>query len=295
MNATFFWLCNLPQERYNPIEPVPKKEIPAKRKGENMGSAEVSLQTIQRQLNRFVSTNPKNVVAELDMMQIYDQPLLGVANAEDTLWKKLKEPDVIGPLHLSPTDWLSGAKSVLSSFLPFTERIRSANRSEGGPATEWLFGRYEGEMFCDAVRCYLVEILQRLSGHAVAPALDPRFAVVQRRSNWSERHAAFIAGLGTFSLNRSLITKHGSAGRLVSVVTDVALEPTPRPYSEVDEYCTKCGACIRRCPSSAIDKNGKDNAVCSLYIEETKVRYKPRFGCGKCQTGIPCEAGRPTA
>ena len=260
-----------------------------------MGSTEVSLHTIQQQLNGFVSTNPKNVVAELDMMQIYDQPLLGVANAEDTLWKKLKEPDVIDPLHLSPTEWLSGAKSVISCFLPFTERVRSANRSEGWPATEWLYGRYEGEMFSNAVRCYLVEILQRLSGHAVAPALDVRFAVVQRRSNWSERHVAFIAGLGTFSLSRSLITNQGSAGRFVSVVTDLALEPTPRPYSEVDEYCTKCGACILRCPPLAIDKNGKDNAICSLYVRETEVRYKPRIGCGKCQTGVPCEARRPPA
>ena len=26
---TFFWPCNLPQERYNSLEPVPKREIPA--------------------------------------------------------------------------------------------------------------------------------------------------------------------------------------------------------------------------------------------------------------------------
>jgi hypothetical protein len=26
---TILWSCNLPQERYNSLEPVPKKEIPA--------------------------------------------------------------------------------------------------------------------------------------------------------------------------------------------------------------------------------------------------------------------------
>jgi epoxyqueuosine reductase QueG len=127
-----------------------------------------------------------------------------------------------------------------------------------------------------------------------APALDSRFAVVDRRSNWSERHAAFVAGLGTFSLNRSLITELGSAGRLFSVVTELALKPTPRPYTKFDEYCTKCGACIRRCPPRAVDENGKDNAACSQYLQRVLRRYQPRYGCGKCQTAVPCEGGRPS-
>lgn len=260
-----------------------------------MGSTGVSLDSIQQLLNGFVSTSPKNIVAELDAMQIYGQPLVGIASAKDTLWQKLKEPDVISPLHLSPPEWLREAQSVISCFLPFTERIRSANRSQGWPATEWLYGRYEGEMFSNTVRRWLVDILQQDGGHALSPVLDERFAVIQRRSNWSERHVAFIAGLGTFSLNRSLITNHGSAGRFVSVITDLDLEATPRAYTEIDEYCTRCGACIRRCPPIAIDKNGKDNAICSNYVGETKVRYAPRYGCGKCQTGVPCEAQRPPA
>lgn len=262
---------------------------------EGTATVRISFHAIQERLNNFVSNSPKNVVAELDSMQIYDLPLVGVAGAEDLLWAKLKQPDVIDPHHLSPTEWLREAKSVLSCFLPFTERIRSANRSLGWPATEWLYGRHEGEMFSNDVRRWLIDMLRRLGGRALAPVLDERFAVIQRRSNWSERHVAFIAGLGTFSLNRSLITSHGSAGRFVSVVTDLALEPTPRAYTDVEEYCTKCGVCIRRCPPLAIDKNGKDNALCSEYVQETKVRYKPRYGCGKCQTGVPCEVRRPLA
>lgn len=258
-----------------------------------MSSNSALLHTIEQQLRDFVRDSPKNYVPELAMMRIYEQPLLAVASAEDELWEQLKQPEVIGPRHLSPAEWLPGARSVISCFLPFTERIRSANRAEGWPVTEWLYGRIEGEIFNNALRCFWVETVQKSGGRAIAPGLDSRFAVVNLRSNWSERHAAFIAGLGTFSLNRSLITPQGSAGRLCSLITDLAFEPTPRPYIEQDEYCTKCGACIQRCPPQVIDENGKNNIACYHYLEETLTRYKPRYGCGKCQTAVPCEYKRP--
>jgi len=60
---------------------------------------------------------------------------------------KMKDPHVVGPDHLTPKEWLPDAKSVISYFLPFTEHIRNSNRLHGKPSTEWLYGRYEGEMF----------------------------------------------------------------------------------------------------------------------------------------------------
>jgi epoxyqueuosine reductase QueG len=100
---------------------------------------------------------------------------------------------------------------------------------------------------------------------------------------------AFIAGLGTLSLNRSLITKIGAAGRIGSVVTDLHLPVTPRYYTETEENCSHCGACIRRCPPLAISETGKDHALCSDYLDGVLQRFTPRYGCGKCQTGVPCE------
>jgi len=258
-----------------------------------MNSPKITLQTIKQQLDDFVLNSPKNIVPDLGMMRLFDRPLLAVASADDAYWEELKRPEVIGPCHLSPTEWLSGARSIVSCFLPFTESIRSANRSEGEPATEWVYGRYEGGFFVGDVCRFLVDLIQRTGGHALAPSVNERFAIVNLRSNWSERHTAFIAGLGTFSLSRSLITTVGSAGRIGSVITDMELEPTPRPYTALEEYCRKCGACIKRCPPMAIDKSGKDNNVCRIYCDGTKVRYAPRYGCGKCQTAVPCEARRP--
>lgn len=258
-----------------------------------MTSSQAFLGNIQQELGAFVHSSPQNFVPELGGMRIYDEPLLAVASADDPFWEALKQSEVVGPHHMSPEQWLDGAKSVIAYFLPYTEPVRSANRAEGWPAMEWLYGRYEGAVCNDALCSRLLELLRQDDGHALAPGLDPRFAVVNLRSNWSERHAAFITGLGTFSLSRSLITESGSAGRFASVITDRAIEPTRRRYTEIDEYCTKCGACLRRCPPHAIDKNGKDNAICAQYLKQTKLRFHPRYGCGKCQAGVPCEAHRP--
>jgi epoxyqueuosine reductase QueG len=257
------------------------------------------LQDIQEKVNDFVLTNPKNIVENPEMistlptssdrMQIWELPLIGVASATDVLWETFKQPDIIGLHHMNPTEWLSGAKSVIVYFLPYTQRIREANRIQGVTATEWLYGRWEGEMFNVALRQFIVELIEKAGHHARAPLLDERFAVVNLRSNWSERHAAFVAGLGTFSLSRSLITKLGSAGRCGSVIVDFHLEPTQRAYTEVDEYCSHCGACIKRCPPQAIDKAGKDNQICMAYIGREKEIYVPRYGCAKCQTRVPCE------
>lgn len=244
---------------------------------------------VEQALTGFLRESPLNIVPELSSMRIYDTPLIGVASTDDLLFGRLKEEEVVGPQHLLPQEWLPAGQSVISWFLPFSQRVRTANRQGDLPAAEWLYARIEGEMMNNALRQFLVEWLQQEGYQAVAPALDSRMAVVNRRSNWSERHVGFVAGLGTFSLSRSFISQKGSAGRLGSVITSLKLEPTLRDYEEFDANCSHCSACIRRCPPKAINRNGKDNAICSDYVDAMLARYKPRYGCGKCQTGVPCE------
>ena len=254
--------------------------------------------TITQKISQFVSENPLNRVESMKIDYIFDEPLVGVAAVSDPLFVKLKEPDAIGPHHLLPQEWLPGAVSVVSYFIPFAQQIRAANRSEGLPALEWVYGRYEGEQFNEALRRYLVEEIQKTGAAALAPAVDARFETVQNQtimtSNWSERHAAFIAGLGTFGLHKSFITAKGCAGRFGSVITTLDLPPTPRPYSNIYEYCTNCYACVARCPSGAVTPQGKVKAVCMNYINsEIKPRFMPRHGCAKCQTAVPCEFAKP--
>lgn len=251
------------------------------------------LDELERAVRNFAAGSPLNIVEELESLCIYDAPLLGVAAASDPLFASLKERDVVGVRHKSPGEWVNGATTVIAYFLPFTPEVRTANRSGSLPAMEWLYGRVEGEAFNNALRSFLVDYLRAAGYQAVAPALDSRFSVERNVSNWSERHVAFIAGLGTFSLNASLITKCGAAGRLGSVVTDLEIAATPRHYLQKDEYCTKCGICITRCPAGAVHGSGKEHGPCEQYLKEMGMRFKPRYGCGKCQTAVPCEAGIP--
>ena len=123
-------------------------------------------------------------------------------------------------------------------------------------------------------------------------------------SNWSERHVAHACGLGTFGLCDGLITPLGKAVRIGSVVLRGNVKPTPRPYSRYDEYCpfkTKgtCGACSKRCPAGALSERGHDKRLCKAYLDDKTAAYVEKYynfkgyGCGLCQTGVPCSSGIP--
>lgn len=242
-------------------------------------------------------------------LRLYDQALVGVAAADDPLFRRFREPGVVGPHYLLPEDWLPGAQSVVSVFLAYTEAVRASNRADKRlPSPEWLIGRIEGQQLIQGLLCEALMDALRSSGGAVnAPMLDPRFQSWSDAdgpeapggpaftSNWSERHTAYACGLGSFGLSRGIITEKGMAGRFFSVITTLAAVPTPRPYTEVYEHCTQCGACVKRCPAGAItQEGGKAHPPCAAFLDHTRELFSPRYGCGKCQTAVPCEASRPS-
>jgi epoxyqueuosine reductase QueG len=92
--------------------------------------------------------------------------------------------------------------------------------------------------------------------------------------------------------------------RTGSVVAQISISPTPRPYTDHHEYClffTKgvCGKCISRCPVGAISEAGKDKELCSKHILPVTKDYVisnyafDGYGCGLCQTKVPCESKIP--
>ena len=268
---------------------------------------------LEYRLAGFLAEDPDNRVTEAYALlpehvgaPLYESPLLGCAAADDPLFQYMKQrADIYGPTLRLPGEWLPGAVSVVSFFLPFSKAVRDSNRDDlRNPSALWLYARTEGQAVLDHAAMYLAELLQEAGGRISIPSLDPAFSVLRDParaergeppyvSNWSERHAAFTAGLGTFSLSKHLITEKGVCGRFSSVITDLPLPVTPRPYTDPYEYCTFCGACRKRCIVDAIGPQEKDNRICSDYQHQTLARFSPRHGCGKCQLSVPCESRRP--
>ena len=189
---------------------------------------------------------------------LYGEPLIGFADADDEIFNTFRRKEVIGANYMSPDEWLPGAKTVISFFLPFSEAVRVSNRVDStDPSIEWLYARIEGQEF---IGKFMAAVQQNMEKHGMTtcvPSSDERFGLkiemtmngirpdFHADSKWSERHAAYACGLGTFGLSRGLITEKGMAGRFASIIIFERFEPDVRKYTDIYDYCIKCGACIR--------------------------------------------------
>lgn len=244
----------------------------------------------------------------------FEEPLVAFAAADDPIFAQYKM--VIGPFHLTPAElaqedtppWQPA--TVICWTLPISEETRRSNRAESTyPSRAWSETRQHGEAFNAALRRQVVQFLLDAGHRALAPQLHPSWreypeTPVGVASSWSERHAAYAAGLGTFSLNDALITPRGIAHRLGTVITDLRLEPTPRLSPDHRSNCLwyregTCGACIARCPVGALSTSGHDKSACREYVYGTVPRAVSASygvtatGCGLCQTKVPCEGRIP--
>jgi epoxyqueuosine reductase len=249
-------------------------------------------------------------------------PHIAVAKGDDPLFLRNKEmigsflwtPEEAYALAFPDTPVPAGELRVISYVLPQTPETRADQRMEKTvPAERWARSRFHGEEFNCDLRLHLAETLTRAGHPSVAPERLPGFAYRQSErfglaSNWSERHAAFVAGLGTFSLSDAMITRWGKAVRFGSVVSHINLPVTKRAYGDDHlAWCLwyakgTCGVCAKRCPAGAITtRAGHDKQACFNYIRETTAPYATRtYGtgatpCGLCQVKIPCEFQVPPA
>lgn len=112
-------------------------------------------------------------------------------------------------------------------------------------------------------------------------------------SFFSHRHAAYLAGLGSFGLNNVLLTEeYGPRVRFTSIFTSAELEGDP--ISGVD-LCTRCLACFKECPVNAIKMEGEfpppiDKMNCAIRSKELREEY--RSPCGICIKVCPVGADR---
>lgn len=229
-------------------------------------------------------------------IRMYERPIVGISSATDHLYETYNDPSIIGEHYMQPDMWLKDAKSVISFFNPFTQHVKDSNAGGDYPSNEWMHGRIEGQAYVVAAAQHLAAYIRSKGYKAIVPIADGRYLVYTHPkiySNWSERHAAYASGLGTFSRNRAIITEKGIAGRFCSVITDMTLDVDERHYTGIYDNCIMCGACQRSCPVEAINNHGKSHMPCKAFLDEVLAEHPPWYGCGKCQCGMPCESGIP--
>jgi epoxyqueuosine reductase QueG len=267
----------------------------------------------------FIGQSPENSLHNETNEKAWQQPIVGFSSGEDPLYDWFQRD--IGDFYWTPLEIfaktfphvnLSATQlTVVSWALPQTEQTKSDNRKETRyPSERWARSRVYGERANLALRRHVVAMVRETGHHAVAPMLSPLWErkISERygfASTWSERHTAYAAGLGTFGLCDGLITPLGKAVRVGSLVTDLLVTPSERPYENHHAYCifyTKglCGKCIDRCPAGAVTRRGHDKERCKRYTRQVVAPHvnsaygMEGYSCGLCQTDVPCESKIPT-
>jgi epoxyqueuosine reductase len=273
---------------------------------------------ITKEMQEYARTSTENRLPYDKNHFFFDEPLVRFADGDDRLFNEFKT--IIAPTHITPREALSNAYhkrpeelperiSVISWILPIAEATRKTNRVETKrPTRLWSHTRWYGEFFNDALRRHIVGLLKGNGFMAVAPVLEPYWSRLEDKntgqySNYSERHVAYVAGQGTFSLSDGFISERGIAHRCGSVVTSLKLPVSERkatgPYSNCLFYADEsCKTCITRCPCGAITEKGHDKIKCQHYmrveIGDLLREYDVGIGgCGLCQTKVPCEDKNP--
>ncbi|MBI4965530.1 MAG: epoxyqueuosine reductase [Desulfomonile tiedjei] len=269
-------------------------------------------------IEEFVETSPENSLKMEPDEKAWDEVLVSFSSGADPLFEDYKH--LVGDFHWKPVEIFSLAfpdtvvrpedLTVISWVLPQREATKADNRKETlYPARRWVHARFPGEEFNNHLRRHVVEELKSVGIKAVAPVLFSQWSMERSQvygfaSKWSERHAAYAAGLGTFGLCDGLITPKGKAHRVGSVVANLAVPIEARPYDDHHAYCLffydgSCTGCRERCPVGAITEEGHNKEICWNHAGVTCAQYAKEnygfdgYGCGLCQTRVPCESGIP--
>ena len=243
---------------------------------------------LKKEAKEYLEASPANRPPSFGGDAIFDEPLLGFADGDDPIFQSYKT--IVGDSHITPGEALERhlraagvgnerrppRVSVISVVFPITHGTRLGLREETlVTSLRWNHTRWLGQKLVEEVMRHIASVVERMGYRAVVPGLADFYKTTDSPtgmvSNWSERHVAYAAGLGTFSLSDGLITPKGVAVRCASVVTDALLPASPRTYPNHMANCLfykdrSCRRCIERCPAGAITEQGHDRLRCRDFL-----------------------------
>jgi epoxyqueuosine reductase QueG len=229
---------------------------------------------------------------------MWKEPIIELISTQNEKLNILKK--AVSLEHLMPYDILSDAKSIISFFIPFDNRIVESNIKGTKSSEEWVMAYIKTNDLIKIINDD-IEILMDKNGYKTGkiPATH-NFDEEKLISNWSHRHIAYIAGIGTFGINNMLITNNGCCGRFGSIIINYKLEKYKETV-EIKEKCLNklygsCGICQKKCIMQAYENNNFNRKKCYKKCLENSAYYK-NIGyadvCGKCLVGLPCSIKDP--
>ncbi len=233
---------------------------------------------------------------EKGLSWMWRRPLLAFADAEDERFRSLKLS--VSPTHLMPRDLLASARTVVCFFVPFSEEVPRSNVQGREASALWAKAYLETNALIGAINERIKERLLELGFESATTPATHNFDERRLMSDWSHRHIAHIAGLGSFGLHNLLITEMGCCGRLGSLVTSAPIPPSRTPHKERCLFKARgtCKACARRCAFGALREDGYDRHRCyEICLENAALHSSMGFAdvCGKCSCGVPCSTSSP--
>ena len=235
----------------------------------------------------------KSYPTRKNVKNIWKEPIVGFADANGPYISALKE--IVTPAHLLPGDFMENPNIVISYYVPFTEELAALNMNVEGnlAAQEWSDAYNLTNTMIQDINQYVADFLNEMGYRAVSPT-GVIFDKERILSNWSQRHIAYAAGLGTFGINNMLISEKGCCGRYGSVVADLPVEPDQILKEERCLYKKNggCMKCVKNCFSGALTSEGFDRKKCFEICMMNDARTGADV-CGKCDIDIPCAFKAP--
>ncbi len=206
-------------------------------------------------------------------------PLVGIANVERWRYPPF-QPWI--PEDFFPQSIYTEAKSVIVIGLPITL-----------PVLETSPSIYYHELY-NTVNSLLDQYTYRLSNFLDEKGYPSLFVprdgyaginALQKDpiAFFSHRHAALLAGLGTFGVNNVLLTpQFGPRVRFGSILTTASIPPDPMIK---EDLCTRCMICVGSCPVQALAEDAYPQSITdkrACVAQSLKLYEQGISPCGIC-------------
>lgn len=230
------------------------------------------------------------ITAKADSEGFYREPLVGYSSPSDPRYLDISR--LTGWPCLHPLEMMADTGTVVSFFIPFSKKVVEANRRSEQVAETWAASYLHSNQLILQLEKELIALLKPMNIKAAGVPERYDYDPTTIQSAWPHKSAAAIAGLGSFGLNRMLITQRGCAGKLGTLFISEEIPPSPPFNGELCLFLKKgrCGHCLKSCPQQALSERHFDRFKCNERLLRVAESFR-HLGfcdiCGKCNVG-PC-------